>query len=131
MDINEETHKTCNTCRIFLPKTKFGIVSGEYRRADCNRCHRAIREAKKFDMDVHEYLSYSEGPCQFCGLMPASAYFHVKGEKPTARICQAHRLKFRQFDDLEKLVVIKEIMEKFPFWANFLKSNNLVLFKLE
>jgi hypothetical protein len=128
---NITDRRRCAECNFELPIEKFPKISKDRRRHTCNRCTRARKMAAECDMSVPEYLSFSAGPCVFCGCPETKAYFFEGSPAPAARVCNRHSMMFRAFKHLDELVIAHSIMCRFPFWLDFLRKNNLQLFKLD
>tara|TARA_R110002096_G_scaffold321278_4_gene515381 strand:+ start:4791 stop:5201 length:411 start_codon:yes stop_codon:yes gene_type:complete len=125
---NITDRRICEECNFQLPIEKFPKISADRRRHTCHRCTRGRKEAAKHGMTVAEYLSFSEGPCVFCGDPETKAFFFGEFAQPVARICGRHRMMFRAFRNFEELSLCHQILSKFPFWIEFLRQNNLHLF---
>tara|TARA_Y100001973_G_scaffold105387_2_gene178336 strand:- start:370 stop:780 length:411 start_codon:yes stop_codon:yes gene_type:complete len=120
--------RICEECNFQLPIEKFPKITGDRRRHTCHRCTRGRKEAAKHGMTVEEYLSFSSGPCVFCGDPETKAFFFDGFAQPVARICGRHRMMFRAFRNFEELALCYQILAKFPFWIDLLRKNNLCLF---
>ena len=125
-DIKDE--RICEECELRLPIEKFPRIQGTRRRHTCNRCTRGRKEAARHGMTVEEFLSYSEGPCCFCGNSETRAYFFGTGTAPAARVCAKCAMAFRPFKNFQRLILCHEILLRFPFWIRILKDNHLRLF---
>ena len=125
------THRICKHCNVQKPIRSFNKIDRTRYRKECNRCVRARRESKKLGIDIDEYLTYSNGPCEFCGQPDAKTYFHERGGRTMHRACSQHRTMFRAYNQLDLLLLMDKIMTRFPFWLKALKDSNLSLFNID
>lgn len=134
MIVDEVIRRKCIECSRVLNIKSFGKLgnrANDRRRKVCNRCHRAIIKAKNAKMDVKEFMSFSQGCCVFCGDFPTKPYYPNGSEVPFTRVCQKHLMVMHRLNEINEMLLIKGITNKFPFWLDFLKKYNLSLFKVD
>jgi len=126
----ESQYRVCSHCKIKKPIIKFGKVNKTRRRKCCTKCHYLRMEANRLGVQVQDFIDLNTGPCLFCGLPDGKIYFSYKTGLPAGRLCPKHLKGMEGAKEFNRLLLMNEVMENFPFWVDFLKTGNFQLFAL-